>query len=586
MTHPEGDSIMKHAQIGLAALAAMVVAGCGGGGGNSGGSGSFDVTLPDEVRSALVEFEGETYKVEKGETHEVDVEGGQIVISGCPDGCEVTVSRENGQIVVMASVDDVEAKFEPTQTRTSPPTQQQPPPITRPTQPTDTVTRDQNERDKNTARQEGRDTGFQQGQNQAELEQRAPKWISTLANTLPEEDGVTIEHMRGGRPTIGQTLTLLPGKSAPSISDSAFTGYGFSRGDKEAGTGEETLYLYTNIGSPNARPFWKVHGNNADTAIDMSRSDPNFDNVAFTSIATGSRAIPLKSDDTSPDTSGAQEGVYDKLTIDGQLGGTDGTFTCPDCGGTVGGNDDGDGKIEGHVTFSSGKPKFGDPAKWEFKVDTDKLTSNHERPQDETYLYFGFWESEPEEADGTPVFRWIHGGGHNGTGGTNALGSIADLTGTADYSGSAIGKYAIDKTKSGGTAKLGTFTATVALSASFDDRDMLSGRISSFKDDQGGSLSGALVLKGNDSNSASINGVEVSATTGVTGKIDGVNVTGGWVATFRGVPNQAAPDGETCTNGCAADVAGVTGWFHADDGDQAGGDNADVAAIAGAFAAD
>lgn len=493
---------------------------------------------------------GQPYRVNRGSSLPLALGNGTTTLT-CPssagaDGCTLTVTSSGatstGALVRVTR-------------RAAPP------------QPTNTVTQE----DVDDALRRGEQTGRDQGKKDAELEQRAPAWISTLAGTLEEENGVTVEHMRVGGRTVGQTLNLESGKSAPSVP--RFTGAGFSFGVKDAGTDEQTLYLYTNIGSPNARPFWKVHGNDADANISMDGDDPNFSGVTLASIATGSRAVP--SADTDTDTSGHQ---YGSLTIDGRLGGTDGTFTCGTCTGTVGGDSDG---IDSHVTFSDRSVKFYDASSWNFNVDDDKLTAPHERPQDEAYLYFGLWEQDPNEPDGTPQFKWIHGGGHGGDRWTS---EFADLEGTASFVGSAVGRYAIDKTATGGEPDLGTFTATATLTASFD-ADQLSGTINQFK--EGGASLGnwALILKGTGSNTATLS-TPAASDTAVVGRIDGVDVTGSWAATVHGVGNQNAPDGMTCgRNGCAADVAGVTGWFQANDGASAGGTEADIVAIGGAFGA-
>ena len=97
---------MKHAHIGLVALAAVLVAGCGGGSDNGGG-GSFaeDVTGlgGNAERSALAGKVGETYEVPAGKPLTVDVPDGQVTFRGCKDGCMVRVSSDNGKVVVMST---------------------------------------------------------------------------------------------------------------------------------------------------------------------------------------------------------------------------------------------------------------------------------------------------------------------------------------------------------------------------------------------------------------------------------------------------------------------------------------------------
>ena len=406
---------------------------------------------------------------------------------------------------------------------------------------------------------------IEEAQRQAALSQRVSGLLTALGaddlSTEHEEAGVTVEHMRGatGGRKVEPNDFYARGSAAPGIS-----GWQSASFTRETSANVDTLYLYTNIQSPNTRPFWKVHG---ISAVGMT--------ATLQTIAAGGRAVPNA--DTNSDNSDGHQ--YDELTISGSLGATGGTFTCATaCTGTVGGDTD---DVDSHVTFTGGKPVFDDATEWTFTPTS--VTAAHQRPQDETYLYFGIWARHPKTATGTPDFKWIAGGGAQGIGRTPAALTDANfeaLTGTATFTGGAVGQYAIDKTSVGGQTSSGTFTAKATLRAKFDAPRQLSGQITEFRAG-GTSLAGWNVyLQGSDSDTpATLVAAGTTGTTVASGTIDGVSATGTWAARLYGVDNMAPPAGTQCPNGCRADVAGVTGWFNADS------DPAGIVAIAGAFGA-
>ena len=559
---------MKHAHIGLVALAAVLVAGCGGGSDNGGG-GSFaeDVTGlgGNAERSALAGKVGETYEVPAGKPLTVDVPDGQVTFRGCKDGCMVRVSSDNGKVVVMSTAKGVSGDFvaKPAPRQPQSPNTQQPP---------GTVTAEKNEQDKDASRAEGKAEGIQEGVNQglaqAEVEDRAEELLRKLSGIgmSSGEAAVTVEHMRGESRTVKPIAAYSSGPTAPSIP--GFTGAGFSRTTADF---EDTLYLYTNIGSPNTRPFWKVHG--TDDLGELEESDGEVKHSGSSIQIMGTSADPYREDGKRITTTDTAEGVRIRATY----GGTSGWLV-----------------RDGHtmkVAFPGRKLPEGEPiGNWEFRAAS--LTAFHQRPQDETYLYFGIWAREPKDKDGTPDFKWIAGGGLQGLGQSSV--SIMQenfdaLTGTAKFVGGAVGQYAIDKTATGGSADVGTFTATATFDAAFDvegnanDRK-LSGSITGFrKMEDGSALAGTLYLGGAGGNPpATLAYGGVAPVAGASGEIDGVKVTGNWAANLYGVDNEAAPEGVTCPNGCAADVAGITGWFTADENSSG---NGSVVAISGAFGA-
>jgi len=589
---------MKHSHIGLVVLAATAIAGCGGGSDNGGGGSSFDVeNLTRDLRNALVGFEGETYEIPAGKSREVDVGNGQTVIfSGCPDGCSVTVSRSNGQTVVTASVDDVTARLQSPQTRND-------------SGSTSNTGGNDNEIEELNEEIAEKDAEIADLKNQVsdadertEAKQRAPKWADALYTTdanYGSDDqftAVEVSDMRDGKRTVGPVDPYPNSKSAPSIY--GFTGTASARG--LGSTNEDTVYLYTNIERPNTREFWKVYGSQAVegvSGVDFLDDSDSAD-MKFRKIANVPRSTPKGTQ--SPDYSGA-EGGYDRVEIAGRLSGASGTFICTDCSGSDASDTSAD------AAFSDGEWSI-KRGSWTFK--SSSPTAPVRRDQDDAYLYFGIWASEPKALDGTPDIGWIAGGGARGLGNANNItaSNFTTLKGTATFAGGAIGQYAIDRTDRSGPAKVGIFTATISLTADFgtpQTAGTLFGTISSFQEKDGSNLDSWNLHLGDRANAAAPMGSAMLAATGVAastdrlsvfGSIDGINVVGDWHARLYGEDNaDAAPEGDRCrtTNGCGVDVAGFTGWFRATDftttgtGDstsiEAGG--GDVVAIGGAFGA-
>ena len=168
------------------------------------------------------------------------------------------------------------------------------------------------------------------------------------------------------------------------------------------------------------------------------------------------------------------------------------------------------------------------------------------------------------------------GGGADGISETN----FDALTGTAEFTGGAIGKYALAKV-GGRAAKIGTFTAKANFGATFGNGPSISGRITDFK--EGGSSLGAdwnVFLGASASTAATLTETGVATVQdGAHGAIDGDTATGAWAATLHGSDNDTSINREKYPTSeyPVADVAGVAGWFNA----QAGMN----AAIAGAFGA-
>ena len=389
---------------------------------------------------------------------------------------------------------------------------------------------------------------------QAELRARA----SALAAQLdaPEEAPATVSWTRGNTLTFRPSgVTHIRGSAAPSV-PGGWRSNSFAGQTGTAGTTltDETVYLYTNIQAPGTRAFWKKYGGDdldvdqaavtsglakPSTSVSRTRTDPNDPNSAFASATTG----------------GTYDGVSGKFSCTGDENTC--TVTRTDDTTTIGGT-------------------------WTFEA--TNLNSGAPVDQDDAYLYFGIWSSIPDIISGeTYNFRYVAGGG-DVTG--SDLTGFATLTGSATFSGGAVGMYTTQGQVGGQNAKIGTFTATATLNADFGDgttAGTLSGRIDNFRED-GSTLAGWLVTLGSETNvgAASVITLAAVGTDDVSGStvanIGGLSVGGSWGAKFYGIANTITglADREKYP---AVDLAGVAGWF-----DATGTGTNDVS-LAGDFAA-
>ena len=354
--------------------------------------------------------------------------------------------------------------------------------------------------------------------------------------------------------------------SAPSVPGGWSRSGGFtSRSGTQTSLRRDTAYLYSNIESPGTRAWWKVHGLLETLTIDAD----------LEMLARGSSARPNADTDTTTD--GHQ---YDMLTVSGSLGGVSGRFTCSGCSGTVG--DDANG-IDVDVTFVQGRPRFTVDGNWTFER-TGSVTSGYQVDRDDAFLYFGIWASEPDEVSGNPMFQYIAGGGAES--GTD-LANFNALTGTATFTGGAIGKYATQGQVGQQNASIGTFTATATFTVNFGTEGgtpaagaagNVHGRITSLQEN-GTALTGWSVTLGAAADVAMAADITNAAATGGTvASIGGVPAGGAWGASFYGSDNVVLPDRVLYPEAQypVVDLAGLAGWFEA---------TSDTAGLAGAFAA-
>ena len=404
--------------------------------------------------------------------------------------------------------------------------------------------------------QQEADRRIEEAEEQATVAVRAPLVIGVLGavDTDDTATGADVGHMPGGRRTFTRPLNLPAKGSAPSVPGSwSSASYSGPRGN----VGTDTVYLYSNIQAPSKRKFWQVYG--ADEPVSDS-------NKAMARLTTGRRSPQVTDNKETPD-----DATDDDFTVTygGRFNGASGTLSCSGTNPAAACMlTNAETATEGLVIDDAGDGWTFTPSSVNNAVGMDM--------QDRTYLYFGIWAFEPTDpSDGTNphTFQWAAGG--DGT----DITTLTGLTGTADFTGGAIGRYALAKV-GGRPAKIGTFTAKATFSATFGDTPTISGRITEFK--EGGSSLGSdwHVFLGLTASTAAE--LDASGTTGspmTYGAIDGDNATGAWGATLHGTNNMELMDRNKYPLATypETELTGIAGWFEA----AAGTD----AAIAGAFGA-
>ena len=221
---------------------------------------------------------------------------------------------------------------------------------------------------------------IEQAEQQTNFSLRAPKLITAmnLAATGAGTGGpetATVEHVRGKSLKFEPTGSYTRGSAAPSISGWRSASFSRLRGND----GTETAYLYTNIGSPSRKHFWKVYGE------DVVETDSGFETNAKPSSFGSSRWLYQNADGRADRNEVSRRG--------GTYNGYSGTFSC-DTGCNMMSDAD------GAVTSFDGE--------WTFEA---SATAGGTSMQDTEYLYFGIWAFDPKTPSGDHEFRWIAGGG-------------------------------------------------------------------------------------------------------------------------------------------------------------------------------
>jgi len=228
------------------------------------------------------------------------------------------------------------------------------------------------------------------------------------------------------------------------------------------------------------------------------------------------------------------------VEVDGKFSGVAGKFTCAT-------NDDTDDACT--VTNRNASFTFGGP--WVF---TPSSASAQIRIEDDEFMYFGWWARQ-SESNGEWSFRTFHGPSGTGTSGNrSAAGDLEGLSGTATYTGVAAGQYSFAPL--GSKPEHGEFTAKASLTANFTDSDVR-GTIDGFS----GHPDWTVTLKSRAISGGSVpTGTSGDAVNAVTWEIDGEGVpapgTGTWEAAFYSNLPNAQRTGVTPT--------GMAGTFEAE----------------------
>ena len=396
---------------------------------------------------------------------------------------------------------------------------------------------------------------------QAEVNARAGAYITAInSGGTARTPAVTVSYKRGSTLQINPGGDFVSGSGAPSIS--GFTPRTYTR--QVGVSGKQTVYLYTNIQAAGTRAFWKIHGLEITTgAEDQSAYKPTPTAAAYfvTSTTDNTQATGVK--------------------VSGRFDGVSGTFTCTtsDCIGAKSG-----------ITLTNlvgapvdGVRSFGANGDWTFKPTS--ITSGVQQDEDTEHLYFGIWVEEPNVASNPHTYQYIEGG-------SVALTDVSTLSGTAKFSGGAVGKY-VTRNQVGENAKIGTFTAAANFTATLGSSPTLEGRITGFKDGSRSLTGWSVYLGGSGNQPVTLTSGAVTNGT-ASALIGGVSATGQWDAALRGRLNNSlghAPSADpnprdltkySLTSYPLADLAGLVGNFHATSNDTATLANA---AIAGTFAA-
>ena len=409
--------------------------------------------------------------------------------------------------------------------------------------------------------QDEADRRIAEAEAQTAINLRAGPYLRAIVGGGTQRPNVGLTWDRGSNLMINPSGDFASGSGAPGIS-----GFTPSTHVRQVGvTGEQTIFLYRTIQAPGSRPFWEIYGLN----VAMNAADASY-------------ALRGSSAQHTVDTTNAT--MYSMLRVSGSLGGAGGTFTCASCTGVIA-----DG-FDAHVTFAQGVPTFITAANWVFTPSS--ISNGMLQMNDPEHVYFGIMAQESFLPDGAHAFQYITGGISTNDAGVradSALANFADLTGTARFSGGAIGKY-VTRNQVGDDATIGTFTAAANFTADFDG-NTLEGRITDFRD-------GGQPLPGNwnvylgtaaNAPAAFAGGTVTDAV--ASASLGGVTARGDWDATLYGSVNAALADRTMypLTRYPLADLAGVVGNFNAvstqSDGTTEHAAAEATAAIAGAFGA-
>ena len=279
----------------------------------------------------------------------------------------------------------------------------------------------------------------------------------------------------------------------------------------DSSTHKDDLVVYSDIGGPKPTPirqaykdkktFTEVTDNTSYVTFPIVAGDA--DDISSTSSlfprgGSNTAGIDITVDSNDDDTDDRT------ALIPGKFDGASGHYQC-------------EGTSESDCTIRHTGSGYVLTGNWTFRV----LKSAKVNVNDDSYMHFGWWKRE-EKSDESHSFEMFSGGMHPKTTFPVAL------TGTATYTGPAVGQYAIYQPLGTQTAS-GSFTARAELTANFGATNVegtLSGRVTNFSNASDWSV--AL-----NSQSISSIGAVVRANDSVSWTIGGkTEDSGGWAAQF------------------------------------------------------
>ena len=273
-------------------------------------------------------------------------------------------------------------------------------------------------------------------------------------------------------PRYGQTamVTTAPSVVFGSTRRSSSGRWSVTTLSNAGSTHNDDLIVYSDLGGPTSQPIGDEYtsfavissGDVTDTmfvAGDVNKIRITVVGASHAELISSPNHFPKGANSkTFPDNFDGRDtdSDNDRVRIPGYFDGASGTF---ECSGTctiqhLGGN-----------TYSVGS------SSWIFITSATARVS----VPDDSYMYFGWWKRE-QKSDESLSFEMFSGGMYEVDGATAAL------TGTATYTGPAVGQYAIYQPL-GTQTESGSFTARAELTANFGAtgaEGTLSGRVTNF----------------------------------------------------------------------------------------------------------
>ena len=344
--------------------------------------------------------------------------------------------------------------------------------------------------------------------------------------------------------------------------------------DDDGNVVEEVVIVTTDIEAPTPVAFAMFEMADGttpqvlDTNTDTTNDTPAVTNEALAVDETEATVLPLVMSPAFVPGAGATTVLTfdddDTTTADmdeafetaGTYNGADGTYRC-------------NGTSECTVTLNAMGMITAMSDGWIFTPD---MGATSDQP-DYDYLRYGFWLQRTTDKDGVLEYDEVETFAGSSL---DATGSVADVTGSATYSGGATGVYVHSITNPDGTeasATSGHFTADVALTAYFgqtvDDPDTTPNEAGQIPPGLLNSISGTIndfMLSGHDQGPGWSVSLEQGAITTGTGTASGVAKGGGadgsYSATFHG-PATHDHDDDTTTTEVPIAPGSVVGEFNA-----------------------